>query len=876
LEAEGVDRDAMRVPLRMLTIGLIARAEQTIKEHMKTRGVQPVSSQLLRALPDRDWRDGIESSLSGRMYEACIGVALLCDEVDIALDLLAEGVESNPEAARALAESFLTRWVVRLRAVDAPQRQEFAGYFYFGSRRPSPTLTRGRQNRNLDRLGRLLDVMEEAGVESRTLDGVVPAFAACHSRAETYERETVERVLGPIDGIAPAVAASMAGSMRSGLNGDWRNREAQQDAGFQRSESELRAIVERGYELAIDLIDSAIERSKADKWEFALTKASLVYDRMRFRRQKDQDAAEYHSARREVFRSLADAAGQYRAVVENGDLRPDVGLYITWFALSLGSSDLGALTADDLLTEGVENADQIDLIREDLLRFEPEMTERHIGAFAREISAALPQLQPDAKPRLVEAAARIAGHHPAGAPLRRTLSLYHDLLDDEIELRMSLDGDERVGTEPFGVSLTLRYTAEIDRSTGGFAQYLQTSSYGIYNGRWQFINHRERLEQSIRESFGDAVELVSIGYFAPMNPAAPVAQRGERGWEEKPFAYLVLRATDPSVDAVSEVQVDLTFEDTNGSVVLPVVSNTLLIDADSEPIARPTADVLVEQVVDPRSLLDGEDGREVRFDVTVTGAGVMPTLERFLPTLDEALPGYAVDIEKTEDEPMEISVAFLTALEEYQKASDEAFDRTNAYDWDPDEDTSQYVEPNEAGLFRLGSSRTWSITLVPESGSVASPRGFEFPKPEGVGDAFVVRQSFDDVDIVEVAGSSVVFDRGNANWLLWTVLLLALGGVGAILLVFRRRQAVGEAETTSGIAAPDRDSPLSVVMTLRRIEAGYRDRLDETEARELREEIDLIQRAHFANGETHEPVCLPSTLDRWLKRTRPTSPATES
>ncbi|MEM9065195.1 MAG: hypothetical protein AAGB51_06850 [Planctomycetota bacterium] len=874
LEAEGVDRNAMRVPLRMLTIGLLSRAEQAIDEHLKTREVQPVSSQLLRALPDREWRDGVEASLSGRMYDACLGVALLCDEVDIALDLLSEGVESNPEAARALAESFLSRWVIRLRAADAPQ-QEFYGYFYFGSRRPSPTLTRGRQNRNLDRLGRLLDVMEEAGVEARSLDGVVPAFAACHSRAETYQRETVERVLGPIDGIAPAVAASMAGAMRSGLNGDWRNREAQQDEGFQRSESELRAIVERGYELAIDLIDSAIDRSETDKWEFALTKASLVYDRMRFRRQKEQDTADYHTARREVFRSLAAASSQYRAAVQSGDLRPDIGLYITWFSLSLGSSDLGALTADDLLTEGVVNADQIDLIHAGLREFEPELTERHIGAFAREIVAALPQVQAEAKPRLVEAAVRIAGDHPAGAPLRRTLALYHDLLNDEIELRMSLDGDERVGTEPFGVSLTLRYTAEIDRSTGGFAQYLQTSSYGLYNGVWQFINHRERLEKSIRESFGDSIEMISIGYFEPMNPATPVTQRGERGWEEKPFAYIVLRATDESIDAVPQIQVDLSFEDTTGSVVLPVVSNILLIDAGSEPIARPTSDVLLEQMIDPRPLLQGEEGREVHLDVTIAGAGVMPTLEQLFPALDKVLPGYRVIEEKVQEEPMEVSAAHLRALEEYQEVSGESFDRSNAYRWD-EEDKTDYVEPDEGGLFRLGSSRSWSITLAPESSGVVSPEGFAFPEPNGIGDAFVVRRSFDDVEVIDVSGNWVAFERNGVHWLWWVGPLLLVCSAAAVLFAFRALRATGGIETKPGVAAPERDSPLSALMTLRRIEAGFGDRFNDAEARELRADIDAIQHAHFADGESQAPARFDSMLQRWVQKTRGPLPPTDS
>ena len=413
LERESFEIEQLRVPLRMLTIGLVTRAEAVIQNSGGTPGVQPVTAQLLRAIPNEQWRQSIEPSLSSRAYKAFIGIALVADETDQALELLASGIEASPDEGEAMAELFLNTWVQRLRTQNQMQPQNRM-FYYYGNRRPAAPLTRGRQRRNLDRLVTLLDLLEGIGVDGRAMPSVVTAFGACHGRTESFERKTLERVLGPVEGLDPAVAARMAESMRSGLNGDWRNREAQRDAGFQRSESELRAIVERGYDLAIDLIDTALANADDSEWQNSLTKAGLAYDRMGFRGEKEQDAAAYHAARKELFGSLGEAADRYHDSVVAGEIRPNPAIFMTWFSLSLGSSDLGAVTVEDLLSEGIENADQIDLIRAQILRFDDAIEAEHLGAFANQIVGALPGLQAAVKPRLIEAAARVVGEHPAG------------------------------------------------------------------------------------------------------------------------------------------------------------------------------------------------------------------------------------------------------------------------------------------------------------------------------------------------------------------------------------------------------------------------------------------------------------------------------
>ena len=97
---------------------------------------------------------------------------------------------------------------------------------------------------------------------------------------------------------------------------------------------------------------------------------------------------------------------------------------------------------------------------------------------------------------MVRRAVTMVGDHPAGAPLRRTLDLYEDLVKDEIQLRLTLDGADRVGMEPFGAVLTLRHTATIEREIGGFEQYLQNNVYTMIAGVYRQGNLRDRPQKT--------------------------------------------------------------------------------------------------------------------------------------------------------------------------------------------------------------------------------------------------------------------------------------------------------------------------------------------------------------------------------------------
>lgn len=888
LAQENVRLDQLTIPLRMLTIGLITRAEDAIKKEAGKNGVSEVAALLLRSMPNEAWRQQIEPSLVGRAYKGFIGVALIADETDLALELLAQGIKRQPAMSTEMANGFLDLWVRRMQAkTNAPAVSGNSWFYSFSRRsRPSAPITRGWQQRNLGRLTELLNVLDGIGIDGASLPGVVKALSACYGPTQAYDRETVERVLGPIEKIRSPVAAQLASTMRQGLSGDWRSRKAQEDAGFERSDSELRKIVEAGYDFATALAETAVANceDEEDAWQHAILKAALSFDRMQFRGERDQDAVAYNAARKLVFSAFEDAASRYRTALADGRVRPDLQIYNVWFSLTLGASDLGALTLEDLMTEGMENADQIDLMRADILKMSPEQSAYHFGEFARGVMSGLSQTKPDVKPQLIQAAARLVGDDPAGAPIRRTLDLYNELVQDEIHLHLAIDGSDRVGTEPFGATLTLRHTASIDRSSGGFSRYLMSSFSQFNTGQWQTINYQERLQKSIEKSFGDSVQLLGIGFFQPMNPAVPIRLKGKTGWQEKPMAYLVLQAMDPSVDSLPAVQMDMHFNDASGPIVLPVLSNTLLVDASAEPAPRPVSDLIIEQKLDARPMLESKDEQKVTLEITAHAAGVVPEISRLLDGMATSLTGYQLDETDLVSEPYDVSQLHRAQPEKENKPAN-----TNPYA--RNRESLPNLDPDSDGVFRLGTMRKWIVTYIPKASVTASkPDKFSFPTlnkvatqslvpaPVEKGDALVAvpaaikRFTYDDYDLVPVDGEILNFQPNGIPtyaFVIGSICLLLLAGAVYWSMLHRTSKSSSNATTN---LIPDHLTPTGATLILRRIGHSQATDWPTSEQSELRADIDAIQRHHFAesaseNGDAIKSAAsLRPTVQRWVDR----------
>ncbi|HMN97052.1 MAG TPA: hypothetical protein PKC43_02780 [Phycisphaerales bacterium] len=866
LARTGVELHVIRVPLRMLTNALVAEAETALDGGqqqqqqfppymMQGRRQSGGDTRLLgRALPDERWLAALDPSLVSRVYNAAIGIAIVNDEIDAALEYLARASSRFPDQAIEFADRFLRRWETRL--VSTPQQDE--DWFFWGwgyNRMPSAPLTRGRQRRNLERLTRLMDVMDSIGVESRQLPSVAAAFRRCHGATEIFTREGIEAVFGPIEELSPRTAAALAEQMRSGLGADWRDRRAQQQAGSRRTPAELAAMVEQGYALALILIERAIAGEPAS-WRHAVTKAGLAFDRVQYKQaQEGSDFTTYNRYRKEAFEAFAQTAERYADLVRAGEQRDDAGVYLAWFNAAIGGSELNYLTRDDLLVEGSPQDDQIDLIRKAIEALPPDAADRHIALFAQAVDGALGGLPPEIKPRIVRHAMRIVGDHDGGAGLRRLADLYQDLVKDEIKLRVVIDGDDRVGArQPFGATILMRFTAAVDRETGGFSRYLQNDVWTRVGSTMRSVNYRDQLRKDLETALAQRFDVEGLAFFEALAPPLPVREAGEDGWLEKPVAYALLAARDPSADRLPSVSMDLTFNDMLGVVTLPVVSNAQPIDAASEPSRRPLRNLEVTQTLDLRQLAEGERNPKVTLEIHAKGEGVIPELDALLPGYATALPGFAVAEGGVERRPLVVMEADAVV------ASSQMFGRRGR------ETAQDYIKPDDRGAYRLPTERSWLITYTPAGG--AAGKTFTLPKlAEGVEGSLVSRQ-YADMDVVEIAGTSVAVAApgARARTLLFAVIIAALIAVAVFVL---RRQVGRAAPMEAGFALPERITPLSVVTALRRIERDGAVRLGPDDRRSLAEEIDSLQQRYFgpAADRTEGAIDrddLRSVLERWL------------
>jgi hypothetical protein len=892
LAQSGVDIRLLRVPLRMLTSALITEAENALAGGAMQDGNEdpemamamamgmnrargpgaPAETQLLlRALPDERWLAALEPSLASRAYHAAIGIATSADEVDVALDYLAQAVRRFPGQGMLFADRFLQRWEQRM---AQPPRFDDEMYFigFVQNSMPAAPLTRGRQRRNLERLARLMGVLDAIGVDSRRLPSVASVFKATHGRTEVFDRAGVERVFGPLEQLPPETAASLADQMRSGLSGDWRDRRAQQAAGMKRSAAEVTALVEQGYALALELIDRATA-AEPDSWRYAVTKAGLAFDRVQFKQSEEkQDFATYNQYRKEAFAAFARTAEVYAELVRKGDQRDDPGVYLAWFNAAVGATELNYLTRDDLLVEGSPQDDQIDLIRKALQSLPPDAADRHLGGFASAIEGSLPQVTPDVKPRVVRHALRVVGDHPGGAALRRLADLYQDLVKDEIKLRLAVDGEDRVGADRrFGATLVLRFTTAVDRETGGFSRYLQNDVWARVGNSYRPTNYRDQLKKDIEAAMRDRFDVEGLGFFEALAPPRPVKEGGEDGWLEKPLVYLVLKARDPSVDRLPALSMDLVFNDSLGPVTLPIASNSPPIDAASPPSVRPVKALDVEQILDLRDMHSREKNYAITLEIQAKGEGVVPELDELLPSFRSALPGYEVAATGVEVRPTGI------VENDADASARQWFSRS------PQRTATEYAAPDEDGTYRLTSERSWLVTYTPSGG----PIGAEFvlptlnpafgvaerPSPHAKPDAVesasgtvkdaapggpgprrapqMMARQYADMDVVEIAGSAVAVRRAPWSW--WGVAIAAAIGTGLAIagaVAWRRRRPT--LATDSGVTLPTRITPLSVVATLRRIERERGAELLPTQRESLERDIAAVESRFF--GRASEPA----------------------
>ncbi|HET6574065.1 MAG TPA: hypothetical protein VFG68_10715, partial [Fimbriiglobus sp.] len=608
---------------------------------MMNRGNMPRPvpvADVLRARPGDDWVKAVDDGLRPRLADILARLHLKANEEDKAFPLIEELAKAQPHEAKLLVREFIRVWTLN-HDPNANRNQYRYSWFFYGyeTRAETIPLTRSKQERNITELSAWIKRIKKLPGEAGELDDeqIVKAFTACHSSAEVYKTEAIEKVFGPLGSLKPRTLAGLAQQMRSNLAGLWRVPAEQERNKTKRKKKDIEAEVLRGYEVARQTIADGLAKFP-DHWALLAAKASLMHDEVNYR-QELAKASDFSTKRGAAFALYKKAADEYAKVVKG--LREDEQtnqVYELWFYASLGAVDLGGIT-EEKQPAPKEPAK----IKAAIEALPGELATKHMDKFANELFTRLSGAKPHVKHNYLKYGFEIVGDNPRAYEAKKVFDYYKDLVR-EIKLETKVDGSAHVGHgQPFGLFVNLVHTRDIERESGGFSRYLQnqnSSGYYYYNYGRPTADYKDRFEQMAKEAFKEHFEVLSITFQDEKVSSRAIPE--QFAWRFTPYAYILLKPRSEAVDAIPPLRLDLDFLDTSGYAVLPVESPKLSINCKGGQEARPLEKLAVTQTLDERQANKGV----LILEVKAVGVGLVPELKDLC---DFAPAGF--EVTKTED-----------------------------------------------------------------------------------------------------------------------------------------------------------------------------------------------------------------------------------
>ncbi len=780
--------------------------------------LQPIKTgDLLDIKPSDRWLELVSVSLKPKFDMVFAQLHLKVNEEDSAFPYIEELAKVYPDMAEDLVDEFLRVWTNNHDPNSSRNRTNHYMFMYGYERKAeSIPLTRSKQERNLQELAALVKRLRALPLEELNEALLARAFTRCHSAAEVYRLESIEKVFGALENVEPKTLAELSQQMRANLVGVWRQPAVQKDKKTKRKQKDIQREVLRGYEVARRAVRKGLEKHP-DHWALELARASIDHDENNYKRELANDS-EFSKRLGDAFAGFKKAADLYVAGV--GDLREDeetTKVFELWYYASLGACDLQHVDS-----EKVPDLRQPARIREAILALPGEAAERHLAIFANTLFTRMSAVKPAVKYRYVRTGLEIVGDHKQAREARKVFDYYKDLVT-EIKLETVIDGSAVVGhTEPFGVFVNLRHTREIERESGGFGRYLQnqnTGSYYYYNYGRPLENYRDKFEEIVRQAAEEHFEILSVTFQTEKVNSRAVE---EYGWRVTPYAYLLLKPRGAEVDKIPSVRLDLDFLDTSGYAIIPVESPALPIDASSEKgEARPLEKLAITQTLDERQADEGK----LILEVKATAQGLVPKLDELLTLGSEGF-----EITGTEDQGLSVSR------------------------FDPESDETVVV-----------SERTWMVTFQALDDLSELPKTFRFPEAKLDIDELVY-QRYDDADLLAVESTIDLEERYGAVSYAWVWFLAGIVLVGAGILFFGLRAARRRpAKERSSFEMPESLTPFTLLGRLRDIQQN--NGLGDDGKQELAASIGRLEEHFFLRGDTEAPD-LQEIGESWIRRTR--------
>jgi hypothetical protein len=772
---------------------------------------------IVETRPTEAWLALIEDGMRPKLAALFAQLYLKGNEEEQAFPHIEQVAVHLPERAKELVHEFLRVWT---RNHDPNESRRYTNpymYMYgFERRADSIPLTRSKQERNLVELSQWLKRLRKLNVGELDEELVAKAFTTCHSSAEVYRLESIERVFGPLGQLKPKTLAGLVQQMCGNLSGLWREPAEQKDKKTNRKTKDIQAEVLRGYSVAQSVIDSSLKRFP-DDWALHLARAVVLHDENNYR-QELAKSSDFTKRRDEAVAEFHRAAALYAAAVPKlSEDEETTRIYEQWYYASLGASDLPHVTEEKL-----PDLRQPPLIRKAMLALPGEAAERHLSKFSNQLFNRLSSVKPAVKYRYLKHAFDIVGDHKDAREARKVFDYYKDLVR-EIQLDTIIDGRDTVGhKEPFGVFVNLRHTREIERESGGFGRYLQNQTTGVqyyYNYGRPLTDYRDKFQAIVKEALQEHFEVLSVTFQTEKVNSRALP---EYGWRYTPYAYLLVKAKGPQVDKLPPLRLDLDFLETSGYVILPIEAPALTLDTSSaQAEARPVRKLQVTQTLDERQA----DKGKLLLEVKATGLGLVPALDEIVDLRPEGF-----DIAKTDDQGVSVAK------------------------FDPDAEQNSIV-----------SERTWLVTLKPKDDLAKLPEVFRFGSARQDATEMTF-QRFRDADLIPAQSEIRLEETYGAvhNHVLWwlggaAVLVLA----GIVLAVLQLRKA--PSRRAQSFTLPDKLTPFTVMGLLRQIEGTVT--LSASDEADMRRDLAALEQHYFAAAENGH-VDLQPLAQRWLERVK--------
>lgn len=769
----------------------------------------------------------LNQGLAQRVNLTTLKVTLL-NPTEMTLDTLKGYLKEHPGQEKELCQDYLAAWVKkRMVQPEDPNivRMRLLGYNVAKPPAQGIPLTRLRQNQNVTEFKNVLAGLRSLTPEPIDPNTVIQSFMSIHSGAEVYRLEDIEAIFGPPEKMSRAELMNLVTGMRTKLREQWRDQQAQQDAGSNRTETETKDEVSRGYRTALELVKRGLKPEEAE-WKEFIVRGQLFFDASEYEFSRQIKLGDYVNLRDEAFSSYKKASEIYAGKVpEMPKGQWTMEPYQMWFFVMLGASDLSQLTR-----AAARSDPGLKLIGDAMRALPGESAEGHLTKFGEMLGSVLGQVPANMKQKFLSAGLQVVGeNHPSAKVATAALGNYKELVD-EVQLRLTVDGPTRVGhTQPFGAFVSLEHTRQLARESGGFGKYLQNLQsqqrniiyYG--NAGQKAINYRDEFSKNIHAALDETFEVASITF---QDAGVKALELPREGWQETPMAYLVLRAKDAAVDRVPSFQLDMDFSDTAGQVVLPIRSQVQPIDSkDQEPALRPCEDLALNFTMDEREWR--KEGKVV-VEITAKGKGVIPSQPQMF---DVARDGF--DVEVTDN-----GLSVTQFISDGKKKSAQA-------------------------------DRGWQVTYKRKK-DLRGDVTLKFPAlKSGITTTNVEYKHYQDADLMAIEAKQALAGvtlRSGASSVARNIAIVAgllVLGVASFLFLGRRPK---RAVPAGGLAVPEQITPFSVVAFLRRIQREYAARLDESSRAALRTQITEIEAAFFSGSSPAANVPdLEAVARKWLQ-----------